>query len=219
MASGDDSKPFCWDCSRDIEGAFTTCTVCGKPICDDCDLRKSEDEKQLCSRCRHLRVSDRSHSFRPGKPRKCNRKGCPDYVFLSNRIDGVWRPYESWAYGQVPKGVWQVHACKSSPNPLSKTQGFSPEALEIVAADLEMETEGDFTPNETFDEESESWTDLPADIDPAVAKAEQLENEIMSLRVRLTESRSLVIRLRKERDAIPRFVRTLFRWLRGHPAE
>ena len=33
---------------------------------------------------------------------------------MSDRIDGVWRPYESWWAGTVPEGSWQLHACEAS---------------------------------------------------------------------------------------------------------
>ncbi len=44
-----------------------------------------------------------------GYLRRC--RSCANLIYLKRDYDGRWRPYESWAAGNVDEDEWQLHNC------------------------------------------------------------------------------------------------------------
>jgi len=39
---------------------------------------------------------------------------CGRTIYLHEDGDGVWRPYKSWAAGDVAEGVFELHDCENA---------------------------------------------------------------------------------------------------------
>lgn len=114
-------------------------------------------------------------------------RDCGRMIYMSNRVDGVWRPYKSWAAGDVAENEWELHDCPSAERRADILARQSPQALERVV-NQDDEPEGDQMPNDLPESDEVSWDEVMLEIDPSALDAELQQEELESVRA---ENRAL----------------------------
>ena len=62
---------------------------------------------------RHIKIANRqawAHRSE-GYLKRCRH--CGSLIYVKRDYDGKWRPYESWAAGNVDENEWRLHDCSA----------------------------------------------------------------------------------------------------------
>jgi len=49
-------EPSCDQCGKRTRGNFVNCSRCFKVLCDNCDIRRDDQEEPLCEYCKNIRA-------------------------------------------------------------------------------------------------------------------------------------------------------------------
>jgi hypothetical protein len=66
----------------------------------------------MAKRERESEARGYSLRFSRGYLKRCRQ--CSQLIYIKLDNDGTWRPYESWAAGNVEEDEWRLHECCGS---------------------------------------------------------------------------------------------------------
>ena len=112
---------------------------------------------------------------------------CGRMIYMSNRVDGVWRAYKSWAAGDVAENEWELHSCPSAERRADTLARQTPQVLERVV-NQDDEPDGDQIPDDQPESYPVSWDDVMLEIAPDELDAELQQEVLAALRA---ENRAL----------------------------